>query len=154
MKRLKKRQINKYSVQDLMESYEKQAASIMYFWFGFILFFVSLLFLAGCYRYYLVERNGVVVKMTVQEHYKSSGRVSVNDATVFFYNGEQFKTRTGVSFCVNHPVGDQVAMRYAAGIHVVLFPDENTDWMFQILGIIAFAGLGMIVYYFVQKKRI
>jgi hypothetical protein len=122
----------------------------LYFWVGFFLLFVSLLSLGGCYKYHVVERDGVLVKMKVIKHHITSG-TKAKYSTDFFYSGEEYHEKTNEQFCDNHPVGDLVTMKYVEGINVVLFPDENTDWIFQVLGILALIGLSMVAYYFIRN---
>jgi len=143
--------MNKQAAVDYIRSRENQYRSKTAFWFGFTLFFISLISLAGCYRYHVVERDGVLVNMKVVKHFIRSGKGAYYSSD-FFYNGEVFSEKTNKYFIDNHPVGDLVTMKYVPGISVVLFPDENTDWMFQFGGVIAFIGLGFMVYYFRPNK--
>lgn len=126
------------------------------FWFGFTLFFASILLLAGCYKLGEMQENAALVKMTIQSKRTSSGsgRRGTSYMVKFNYQGEQYVKDATPQFYDEHSVGDVVDMKYIERLDDVLFPDERvSDITFAIFGIVLLIGLITMVVSLFKKSR-
>jgi hypothetical protein len=125
------------------------------FWFGFTLFFGSILLLVGCYKFRELQENGVPVKMTIQaKKYSNEPKRIAYYRVTFYYQGEQYVKYATSQFYGEHLVGDVVDMKYVERLDYALFPDERvSDITFAIFGIILLIGFRIMVVALLKKSH-
>lgn len=107
------------------------------------MFLGSIALIFSNYEEVVVDRNGKVVKMRIEELPKSCIGAKVRYNVTYSYNGELYEKSTRGDFCEKHYVGELIDMKFLEGYKTILRPDESS--MMQIASSLILGLLGLII---------
>ncbi|MFT3822571.1 MAG: hypothetical protein QM731_01575 [Chitinophagaceae bacterium] len=107
-------------------------------WGGIALFIGSILLIMSNYGNLNVERNGIIVKMRIEQLPESCLGTKIKHFAKLNYEGKTYIKRIGGKFCDDHNVGEQIEVKFLKGYSIILFPDETV-----VLNLVAFSALGI-----------
>lgn len=114
------------------------------------LFMAGLLFFIGAiilvlvnYETLNVERNGVIVKMKIEDLPKSCVGAKVRYFVKYSYEGEIYEKATRGNFCEKHHIGELIDMKFLEGSKTILRPDESA--MMNLLSFFTLGILGIVI---------
>ena len=109
------------------------------------LFIAGLIFFVGsiiliCYNYekFDVDRNGIVVKMQIEDLPSSCIGARVPYFVTFSYDGKIYDKATRGDFCDKHHVGEMIDIKWLNGSKYILWPNESA-----LMDLISFGILGL-----------
>lgn len=122
-----------------------------FFIFAGIVFFVSsVLLIPSTYEEFKVDRNGVVVKMRIEQLPKICIGARVRYNVKYSYQGIFYNKSTRGDFCQRHYVGEMIDMKYLNGSEIILRPNESAMISFISLAVL---GLGGLIISILQWKK-
>lgn len=118
---------------------------------GIVFFVGSILLIPSTYEEFKVDRNGIVVKMRIEELPKICIGSRVRYNVTYSYEGVIYQKQTRGDFCQRHIVGEMIHMKYLKGSEIILRPEESSVVSFVSLAVL---GLGGLIISISQWKKI
>ena len=106
---------------------------------GIVFFIGSIILFISNYETLNVERNGIIVKMKIEELPKSSIGTKVRYFVKYSYEGEIYDKATRGKLCETHHVGELIDMKFLEGSKTILRPDESA-----MMNLLSFVALGLL----------
>ncbi len=110
---------------------------------GLLFFIGAIILVLVNYETLNVERNGVIVKMKIEDLPKSCVGAKVRYFVKYSYEGEIYEKATRGNFCEKHHIGELIDMKFLEGSKTILRPDESA--MMNLLSFFTLGILGIVI---------
>ncbi|MBS1759290.1 MAG: hypothetical protein JST23_04120 [Bacteroidetes bacterium] len=110
---------------------------------GVAFFIGSIILVFANYETLDVERNGIIVKMKIEDLPKSCIGAKVRYFVKYSYKGAIYDIATRGNFCETHHVGELIDMKFLEGSKTILRPDESA--MMNLFSFVALGVLGIVI---------
>lgn len=110
---------------------------------GLLFFIGAIILVLVNYETLNVERNGVIVKMKIEDLPKSCVGAKVRYFVKYSYECEIYEKATRGNFCEKHHIGELIDMKFLEGSKTILRPDESA--MMNLLSFFTLGILGIVI---------